>query len=700
MIRIFFFLLLLNLNAVAQTQRIDSIRRAILLLKGEPLVHAYNALGWQYYYNWIHADSALKYARLAQQHAGLLGYNKGKAESFLIEAGVEGRLLGRQQEMEKYTLSAISLLKEKPDDNRLLSTAYYSLALSFAIRGDYDSALAASLICRQLATTIHDKRYLGWSLQGVGFVYSKKGEFWKAFPFLAESARIGKETNDSMLTSISLAFIARSFTLAGDPRQGINYYHQALQYYHPFVFIWSHYLDMASAYTQINKPDSALYYRKKFSANILASTTDEKVRNKFFATQWHYTLDMQLSNKEYDSIIGTIVPALPSLKKNRDVIPLMICLHSLASAYEGKHNYNSSLYYARDLYKRASITSNQEFLKSSSLLLSGLFEKLHLIDSSYAYFRQYNVVKDSMETSQYAGRTALYLAASEAENNIRLLKKDKEIKEKQLYVNKKELEKQSHVKNLLAISLIVFALFAILILRNIILKRKNEKLKSLEEHSTLTRKALELEMQALRAQMNPHFIFNCLSAIDNLIQTNQADKATSYLARFAKLIRAVLDSSKNNLVLFQKDFETIRLYLEMEQFRCNNKFQYMLDADICLMQGDFKVPPLIVQPFIENAIHHGLLNKASNERQLKVCARLCEEHITYTITDNGIGRTMAGILKERNRPEHLSYGISISRERIQLHNKNGLTNNLVFTDLEYEGKATGTEAMVRINCVE
>ena len=93
-------------------------------------------------------------------------------------------------------------------------------------------------------------------------------------------------------------------------------------------------------------------------------------------------------------------------------------------------------------------------------------------------------------------------------------------------------------------------------------------------------------MQALRAQMNPHFIFNCLSAIDDLIQTTQPDKATAYLARFASLIRGVLDSSKNNLVPFDRDFETLRLYLELEQFRCNNKFRYELKADKELLDGD------------------------------------------------------------------------------------------------------------------
>jgi sensor histidine kinase YesM len=215
--------------------------------------------------------------------------------------------------------------------------------------------------------------------------------------------------------------------------------------------------------------------------------------------------------------------------------------------------------------------------------------------------------------------------------------------------------------------------------------------------SGLQQKAMELEMQALRAQMNPHFIFNCLSAIDNLIQTNQPDNATAYLARFAKLIRSVLESSKNNRVTFQQDFETIRLYLEMEQFRCNNKFNYQLTADNELLHGDYKVPPLIIQPFVENAIHHGLLNKEDNNRQLQVQAQLKDEHIIYSITDNGIGRKKAAIIKQVNKPDQRSYGIEITKERIHLHNKNEVNGDVEITDLEKNGIASGTKAIIRIN---
>jgi hypothetical protein len=212
----------------------------------------------------------------------------------------------------------------------------------------------------------------------------------------------------------------------------------------------------------------------------------------------------------------------------------------------------------------------------------------------------------------------------------------------------------------------------------------------------LKHKIAETEMQALRAQMNPHFIFNCINAIDSLIQTNQKDKATTYLARFAKLIRAVLDSSKNNVVPFHKDYEALNLFLQLEQFRCSNKFEYELKADEEIIQGDYKVPPLLVQPFIENAIHHGLMNKPGNDKKLSVLIGVENEKIRYTIKDNGVGRQKALQIKNLNKPGHISYGIQISTERIHLYNKNGKEKDVVITDLYNDGEPAGTKVEVSI----
>jgi ligand-binding sensor domain-containing protein/cbb3-type cytochrome oxidase subunit 3 len=217
-----------------------------------------------------------------------------------------------------------------------------------------------------------------------------------------------------------------------------------------------------------------------------------------------------------------------------------------------------------------------------------------------------------------------------------------------------------------------------------------KRIRNIRHEAEMKHKIAEAEMQALRAQMNPHFIFNCLNAIDNLIQTNQKSKATTYLNRFARLIRSVLDSSKNNLVPFHKDFESLRLFLELEQFRCDNKFEYSLKADPEILNSDMKVPSLIIQPFVENAIHHGLMNKSENDRRLSVDISYEKDFIHYIIEDNGIGRKKAAQLKLMNRPEHIPYGIDISKKRADLYNNNGKDHSISIIDLEVDSKPAGT----------
>ncbi len=697
--RLFIFLFLPATYTHAQTHQIDSLKKRLPTLNNREQVNCLNAIGREYNFKFIHSDSALKYANLAWQKAETIHYNIGKAVSLNTQADVQGRLLGHQNLMERFSMQAIELLKNENDPQNL-SAAWYKMAIALTAQGKFVEAKEAASKAKQIAIAANDKSGLGWGSQVTGQLFCFRGDYWEGFENLDEAQKLGKELKDSLLTSVSLAFIARSFNMVGDPQKALMYYHQSLQFAQPLVLLWPHLEDMAYAHLKLKQYDSVLYYQQKYRRNIDSLTSDLLVRKKFNAFKSGFSIDFQLAQKKYDEVLAEILPGLDQLRKNRDVNPLMLTLLNLGKIYEGKKNYQRSLSYTRELFQIARQTENKPSLKEAYQLMASLYDHLNNGDSAYLYYRQYTVMKDSMEMTQYTQRTTLYLAASEAENRIRLLKKDREIKEQQFVLKNKELQKQSQLKNLFLGSLLLLLLISILVFRNIILKRKNEKLRSDQAQSALKRKALELEMQALRAQMNPHFIFNCLSAIDNLIQTNQADKATSYLSRFARLIRSVLDGSKNNLVPFQQDFETIRLYLEMEQFRCNNKFSFVLTADQELLNGDYRVPPLIIQPFIENAIHHGLLTKQDPDRQLTISAQLQDEQIMYSITDNGIGRKEAAILKEINRPGQQSYGIDITRQRIHLHNRNDISKDVQISDLEMNGIASGTKAVVIINSFE
>ena len=122
-------------------------------------------------------------------------------------------------------------------------------------------------------------------------------------------------------------------------------------------------------------------------------------------------------------------------------------------------------------------------------------------------------------------------------------------------------------------------------------------------------KERELEMQALRAQMNPHFIFNSLSSINHFVLKNETEAASDYLTKFSKLIRTVLNNSKKSMVSLEEELEMLRLYLEMENLRFKNAFSYGIHLDEMVKPTCIFIPPLLFQPFVENAVWHGLMHK-------------------------------------------------------------------------------------------
>ena len=221
------------------------------------------------------------------------------------------------------------------------------------------------------------------------------------------------------------------------------------------------------------------------------------------------------------------------------------------------------------------------------------------------------------------------------------------------------------------------------------------RIKNIQYKAVSKQRIAEIEMAALKAQMHPHFMFNCINSIDAFIQSNDKYNATLYLNKFAKLIRNVLDSSKENLVLFSKDIDTLKLYTELEQLRSDHSFKVIYNIDEELLKSDCKVPPLIVQPFIENAIIHGLRNKETKDGLLEIKISLAGSQIKYLITDNGIGRAAASVLNARKEK---SYGMQMSHDRVMLFNKEK-EPSVAIADLFYKGQPAGTEVSVYLNAI-
>lgn len=217
------------------------------------------------------------------------------------------------------------------------------------------------------------------------------------------------------------------------------------------------------------------------------------------------------------------------------------------------------------------------------------------------------------------------------------------------------------------------------------------RISAIREKAALKQKMAETEMAALQAQMNPHFIFNSINCIDAMVQEGDKYNATTYLNKFAKLLRNVLEGSRNTTVSLSSDMETLRLYIELECMRMDENFEWEIDLPDEVAAADIRVPSLIIQPYVENAILHGLRHLTGKKGILKVKVGLNGDVLSYQITDNGVGREFA---KTIQKTQHTSFGLDITRERIE-HFNLGNRGSVTITDLKNEkGEPGGTEVKV------
>jgi ligand-binding sensor domain-containing protein len=205
----------------------------------------------------------------------------------------------------------------------------------------------------------------------------------------------------------------------------------------------------------------------------------------------------------------------------------------------------------------------------------------------------------------------------------------------------------------------------------------------------------ELENEALRAQMNPHFIFNSLNSIKSFIIRNQKEEAADYLTTFAELIRKILRNSKSELIPLAEEIDALELYMEIENIRLEDKFDVIWHIDEEIKTEGIMVPPLTLQPFVENAIWHGFIHK-EGKGELNIRISKHEDYLNVSIKDNGIGREKSKEIEKKHFRKR-SFGIAITQQRLGYQHK--LKNNIEIIDLyNDENTAIGTEVKLQIPC--
>jgi hypothetical protein len=334
----------------------------------------------------------------------------------------------------------------------------------------------------------------------------------------------------------------------------------------------------------------------------------------------------------------------------------MIVASKLGTAYMAKGNYRDALN-----YEYIALAKGQEWGKRSYIMpIYELMARTHYSlgnsDSAYQYLDKYIKLKDSIQNAQFLFQ--LHKARKDAD--VALLIKDNQIQAA-------EIRQQAQLRNILLAALLLLLITGAFIWRNINLRKKNEQLELLRRQAELQQQAQDLEMKALKAQMNPHFIFNSLSSINWFILKNKTQEASDYLTSFSRLIRMVLTNSDKPVISLDEELKMLRLYLDMEQLRLEHSFDYKIEMMNNIDPAEIYMPPMILQPFCENAIWHGLSHK--NEKGvLTVNFELQGLVLHCTITDNGVGREKAAQLKNKAGHKDSSLGIQITKSRLSLFN--------------------------------
>ncbi|UKN00258.1 histidine kinase [Paracrocinitomix mangrovi] len=295
--------------------------------------------------------------------------------------------------------------------------------------------------------------------------------------------------------------------------------------------------------------------------------------------------------------------------------------------------------------------------------LSDIYEEEGMDKITEFQNQKYQNLLDSFKTEKQ--QKELQLAQKNeflmsTENKMLLMEKDRELNQKMISVLQKEkelnnetIEKQRQITIGLVIGLGIIAIMLFFLFRNIRQKKKANQL---------------LMLKSLRSQMNPHFIFNSLNSVNSFISKQDERSANKYLAEFSKLMREVLECSQQDFIPLSKEIEILRLYLNLEHFRFNSHFDFTFEVDERIQTDEYLIPPMLLQPFIENAIWHGLRYK-DEKGELKIKFTKETDHIEVLISDNGIGREKSRQMKTMNQQKMKSTGISNAKNRLEIINE-------------------------------
>jgi two-component sensor histidine kinase len=482
---------------------------------------------------------------------------------------------------------------------------------------------------------------------------------------------------DSSSITAALVNIGLTYNQLDDNKLAIYYTLQALPYlgkddYDRMIT----YFNLTDYYSNSEIQDSVRYFLTK--AKVIAVKLRDDAAIHAIGLKEARVL---LAEKNFAPAKVALQESLDYLLKKEPGTELMNCLLTYASLDTAQNNYGEADRHLNLLLDFAKKMDVKVYQLEALRLHIAVKQHLGQYKQAFELQKYFIAINDSVKTESAKSELAelqTEYQTSRKEEKIRLLQKENQIKDL-------EIEASFRNKTLL-ITLILGLIFVFGVVYYI---------RQLRGKTALQNQKASLEMKALRSQMNPHFIFNSLNSIQKYIWENRQEDASEYLTKFARLIRLVLENSLHESVTLTDELASLRLYVEMEHRRNNQKFDYHISVSEDIDTESTLIPPLLLQPYIENAIWHGLSQK-DGRGQLGIVIEKTEENLICRVEDDGIGRKRSAEIREDGTKKK-SLAMNISSQRIEwLKTGSNAKSSVEITDKSDGIVATGTIVLLTL----
>ena len=407
--------------------------------------------------------------------------------------------------------------------------------------------------------------------------------------------------------------------------------------------------------------DSSIENTKSESLNKRAAVTN-LVANQY-KKQQKFDKEIELKKQTLQELEAADVNEIEESNDEEKISVQQLNL-DIGNAYAEKKSYDKAINYLEKSKEKSEKVFDIETQKDAVQKLSEIYKNVGDFNKALNSYQEYVGLVDLLykkKEKEIADAVALSKNLIEKQNRINSLEKDRELLESkyQLY----ESEQQITVENYKRQQLIIYSLIVglLLLLSAVYFMYKSNKQRRLTNNL--------LALKSLRSQMNPHFIFNALNSVNSFIAQNDERTANRYLTEFSTLMRNVLDNSEADFIPLSNEIEMLELYMKLEHSRFKDKFDYKIEVDEKLKISEYQIPPMLLQPYVENAVWHGLRYKKKKGSLSVRIQQKNEDSIEITITDDGIGRIKSKELKTENQQKQLSKGMDNIKKRVHILNE-------------------------------